>query len=100
MTCQLEGCKNPLKNTRARFCSGACKVAAHRKKPATSVNTTYSNVVKGNPAITAESLEAAGKTMIDSAARHNERMAARTHAVGCPCWTCKGVPSKPKPKKP
>jgi hypothetical protein len=33
MTCQRSGCPNPTKGPRARFCSGACKVAAHRQKP-------------------------------------------------------------------
>lgn len=31
MTCQRTGCTNPTKGPRARFCSGACKVAHHRK---------------------------------------------------------------------
>lgn len=30
--CMRPGCDNKLKSKRARFCSGACKVAAHRKK--------------------------------------------------------------------
>lgn len=187
--CMRPGCDNKLKSKRARFCSGACKVAAHRKakKPLglieePPVPTAFSNVLKGDgslgdgtiygddgkplappppgvvqvakervlttpcppdcerkgedhihvsmpdfasnahhprcrpdkcgltprecrempdaPPLSEASLEAAGKVLVASKPAKGDRLTFdRSHAPGCPCWTCKGIPAK-KPKKP
>lgn len=181
MTCQRSGCSNPTKGPRARFCSGACKVAHHRKKPKLkgSVVQWSGKKIAADPAlpgcahgcglpahhdgtcahkecgqvhapdacprkvhetpcppdceagppeshihvsmpgfamakpekkgILASSgapstfkNELTGSGSLPTMAEAQERVQKaldRSHAPGCPCWTCKGIPAK-KTKKP
>lgn len=156
MTCQRSGCQNPTKGPRARFCSGACKVAAHRDKKLKPGDGAFLKQVgkmieesgtmpdtpppPGPCATEVRERERAlferpcaeggikhhtgcphdtGKVIEDPCPapeacetkqphRHVSKPAYaapkpldRSHAPGCPCWTCKGIPSKkPSPKKP
>lgn len=153
MTCQREGCLNPVKGPRSRFCSGACKVAAHRnkrkgiktmpKRPATRLAagqmvsidkdgfitpdpkgmfkihsavtsvtpeplqplqptvSTFRNVLAPptTPQIPApgsigipKSKPISLKPMMMAVSEKTKAILDRSHAPGCPCWTCKGVP--------
>lgn len=88
MTCLNCGKELEAKTKRARFCpGGACKMAYHRR-----------SVTKGVTQRTVTAQEPVTVTSDVGTLQEPARTLERRHAIGCPCWSCKGVPAKKEKK--